>query len=93
MHHRIAIHRNPPFGKAPIRLKMKVGDVLEVPDNTITVKGEVIDINFLFTTFKIEENKVVQIPNKTFLFKPVIRAYGEESISLYEQLKSDRPAD
>lgn len=69
----------------------RIGDEVEIPE--INIKGEVIDINFLFTTVEIETNRVVQIPNKTFFFKPIIRAQGIESISLYEQLKSDKPHD
>ncbi|MBN2344278.1 MAG: mechanosensitive ion channel [Deltaproteobacteria bacterium] len=69
----------------------RIGDTVELP--TAKVKGMVVDINFLYTTFKIEDNLQVQVPNKTFFFQPIIRAQGDETVSLYEQLKSDKPAE
>lgn len=66
-----------------------IGDTVEVLENA--VKGEVIDINFMFTSLKDKDNRIVQVPNKTFFCKTIVKNPGSQDISLYEQLKSDKP--
>ncbi|MBN2344279.1 MAG: mechanosensitive ion channel [Deltaproteobacteria bacterium] len=67
----------------------RIGDIVDIPADS--VKGHVIDINFMYTTMKTPEDAFVQVPNNTFFMKPVIRTPGKQSISLYEQLNSDSP--
>lgn len=67
-----------------------VGDSVNVPE--AKVDGEVIDINFMYTSFKNQDDYIVQVPNRTFWFKPIIKKPGNKNRSLYEQLKSDIPA-
>ena len=68
-----------------------IGDHIKVPADEI--EGEVIDINFMFTSLKSEEGVITQVPNNTFFMKPVQRVLGEKNINLYEQLRSDGPFD
>ena len=68
-----------------------VGDNIKVPADNI--EGEVIDINFMFTSLKGEGGVITQVPNNTFFMKPVQRVPGEKQLSLYDQLKSDTPYD
>lgn len=67
----------------------RIGDVIEVPADN--VKGEVIDLNFMYTTLRKEENEIVQVPNNTFFVKPVLRVVSGEEVSLYDQLHADKP--
>ncbi|MBN2716089.1 MAG: mechanosensitive ion channel [Deltaproteobacteria bacterium] len=66
-----------------------IGDHIKVPADEIG--GEVIDINFMFTSLKSEDGVITQVPNNTFFMKPVQRVPGEKNITLYEQLQSDKP--
>ncbi len=68
-----------------------IGDSIEVPVDS--VKGEVVDINFMYTTLKGEEGVVLQVPNNTFFLKPIQRIPGKLDVTLYEQLSSERPYD
>ena len=67
----------------------RIGDTIEVPADTI--KGKVVDINFMYTTLNGEGNIVTQVPNNTFFLKPIQRIPGEGDVPLYEQLKSETP--
>ena len=58
-----------------------------------SVKGEVVDINFMYTTLKGEEEVIIQVPNNTFFLKPIQRIPGKLDVNLYEQLSSERPYD
>ncbi|MBN2529395.1 MAG: mechanosensitive ion channel [Deltaproteobacteria bacterium] len=69
----------------------RIGDQVDVPGEA--VKGEVVDINFMFTTLKSDGNLLTQIPNNIFFMKPILRSPGEVEVPLYEQLKSDKPFD
>ena len=70
-----------------------VGECVEVlPEG---VEGQVIDINFLYTTLKTEDGKKVAIPNNFFAQKFIRRSVvrGAPKRTLAEQLVSDKPLD
>lgn len=74
----------------------RIGDIVELPTSDIKgnmIKGEVIDLNFMYTSLKNERNEIIQVPNNTFFLQPTVRTPGNQSVSLYEQLKSETSAD
>lgn len=69
----------------------RIGDVVHIPGDNL--KGEVVDLNFMYTTLKNEEGQNIRVPNNTFFLKPIISEPGNKSVTLYDQLKSDTPFD
>lgn len=70
-----------------------VGELVEItPDG---IKGQVVDINFIFTTLKAEDGRKVAVPNNLFAQKAVSRQItrGRPKRTLAEQLERDRPLD
>jgi hypothetical protein len=68
-----------------------VGELVEItPDG---IKGQVVDINFIFTTLKAEDGRKVTVPNNLFAQHAVSRQItrGRPKRTLAEQLERDRP--
>ncbi len=68
-----------------------IGDELEFAGET--VKGKVVDLNFLYTTLREEDGTLIQIPNNLFFQKSVKRRRALSAISLAEQLNRDEAAE
>lgn len=65
-----------------------IGDVVEFPGEP--TRGEVIDLNFLYTTLRGEDGSVFQVPNNMFFQKVLKRHRGTRATPVADQLK--RPA-
>lgn len=68
-----------------------VGDELEFPGET--VKGKVVDLNFLYTTLRADDGGLVQIPNNLFFQKSLVRRRATSAISLAQQLNRTEAAN
>lgn len=68
----------------------QIGDIIELQSEKI--KGRVVDLNFFFTTLQTDESTTHIVPNNLFFQKVVSRVRGDSSLSLAEQLNSDKPA-
>lgn len=67
-----------------------IGDIVEFPGEP--TRGEVVDLNFLYTTLRGEDGSEFQVPNNLFFQKVLKRRRGARSESLAEQLKRPAPA-
>lgn len=64
----------------------ELGDEIEFTDPA-GVRGKVVNLNFVYTTLRDEDGRLVQVPNNMF-FQKIIkrRRAGDGSVSLSEQL-------
>lgn len=67
----------------------QIGDKVEFPSDALA--GRIIDLNFLFTTLKDENDAYINVPNNTFFQKPFRRIPGNKLLDLYDQLKKKEP--
>ena len=63
-----------------------VGDEIEFTGEP--VKGQVVDLNFIFTTLRTDDQALLQIPNNLLFQKVVKRRKGTGSVTLAEQLNT-----
>jgi small-conductance mechanosensitive channel len=68
-----------------------VGDTVEIPD--VNLRGKVIDFNLIFTTLREEDGSLIQVPNNTFLQKPIRCRVGEGKVTLDEQADREQPTE
>ena len=70
-----------------------VGEEIEIQPEGI--KGEVVDINFMYTMLKSEGNERTSVPNTLFMQKFIRRKPPKKRArrSLAEQLEAKKPAD
>ncbi|RRJ96639.1 mechanosensitive ion channel family protein [Opitutaceae bacterium TAV4] len=64
----------------------ELGDEIEFTDPA-GVRGKVVNLNFVYTTLRDEDGRLIQVPNNMF-FQKIIkrRRAGDGSVSLSEQL-------
>jgi small-conductance mechanosensitive channel len=62
-----------------------IGDEIEFPGDPI--KGNVKDLNFIFTTLSCEDGSLLQIPNNLFFQKIIRRRPSGSTVSLTNKLK------
>lgn len=67
-----------------------IGDVVEFPGEP--TRGEVVDLNFLYTTLRGEDGADFQVPNNMFFQKVLKRRRGMRAAPLADQLKRPAPA-
>lgn len=68
-----------------------IGDEIEVAGEPIS--GRVVDLNFVYTTLKDAEGRLLQIPNNLFFQKVVKRRLNPVPVTLAAQLSSRQHAD
>ncbi|HEY0968998.1 MAG TPA: mechanosensitive ion channel domain-containing protein [Opitutaceae bacterium] len=68
-----------------------IGDEVEFAAEP--VRGQVVNLNFVFTTLRTEDGALLQIPNNLFFQKVIKRRPGSGTISLAQQLGRVQPAD
>ena len=68
-----------------------IGDEIEIAGEPIS--GRVVDLNFVYTTLKDAEGRLVQIPNNLFFQKVVKRRVNPVPVTLAAQLSSRQHAD
>jgi small-conductance mechanosensitive channel len=68
-----------------------IGDEIEVAGEPIT--GRVVDLNFIYTTLKDGDGRLVQIPNNLFFQKVIKRRVNPVPVTLAAQLSSRQLAD
>ncbi len=68
-----------------------IGDELEVAGEPIS--GRVVDLNFVYTTLKDADGRLVQIPNNLFFQKVVKRRLNPVPVTLAAQLSSRQQAE
>jgi small-conductance mechanosensitive channel len=68
-----------------------IGDEIEVAGEPIS--GRVVDLNFVYTTLKDAEGRLVQIPNNLFFQKVVKRRLKPVPVTLAAQLSSRQRAE
>ena len=67
-----------------------IGDDIEFPGEP--VRGRVVDLNFLYTTLRAEDDALLQIPNNLIFQKVLRRRRGTGAVTLSEQLNRSEPA-
>ena len=67
-----------------------IGDRLEFPGEDI--RGEAIDLNFLYTTLETTDGYRMQVPNNLFFQKVLKRRRGDSNQTLEDQLRKN-PTD
>ncbi len=67
-----------------------VGDLVEFAGEA--VKGQVVDLNLIYTTLRTDDGCVMQVPNNLFFQKVLKRRHGGGKISLAEQLGAKESA-
>jgi len=68
-----------------------VGDEVELPADNL--RGKVIDFNLIFTTLRDTDGSLVQVPNNTFLQKPIRCRTGGGTVTLDQQADRERPTE
>lgn len=68
-----------------------VGDEIEVAGEPIS--GRVVDLNFVYTTLKDADGRLVQIPNNLFFQKVIKRRLNPVPVTLAAQLSSREQAE
>ena len=68
-----------------------VGDHVELPGDNLG--GKVIDFNLIFTTLREDDGSLVQVPNNTFLQKPVRCRQGTGTVTLDQQADREHPTE
>ncbi len=68
-----------------------IGDEIELSSEKI--KGRVVDLNFFYTTLRIDEKSTHQVPNNLFFQKVITRTEHGSDAALGEQLKKEAPAE
>lgn len=69
----------------------QIGDEIEFAGEPIV--GRVVDLNFVYTTLKGEDGRLLQIPNNLFFQKVIKRRPNPVDVTLAAQLSSRQPAD
>jgi small-conductance mechanosensitive channel len=68
-----------------------IGDEIEFPGEPIV--GRVVDLNFVYTTLKSDDGRLVQVPNNLFFQKVVKRRVNPVPVTLAVQLSSRQLAE
>ena len=68
-----------------------IGDEIEFPGEPIL--GRVVDLNFVYTTLKSDDGRLVQVPNNLFFQKVVKRRVNPVPVTLAGQLSSRQLAE
>ncbi|WP_298135898.1 mechanosensitive ion channel domain-containing protein [Flavobacterium sp.] len=50
---------------------LKIGDKIEILDKDYSFEGEITDLNYFFLHLKLENNKIITIPNSLLLQKSI----------------------
>jgi small-conductance mechanosensitive channel len=61
----------------------RIGDLVEITSDNL--KGEVIDLNLMFTTLRDDKDYLIQVPNNYFFQKAIRLKKGKDEVSLYDQ--------
>lgn len=69
----------------------RIGDEISFPPDPI--EGQVIDLSFFFTTLKMKDGRLVNVPNTTFFQRMMVRREATAGGDLGEQLAQPKAAE